>query len=157
MSSRPPLRSLPGAGTTTPVQAVLRVLAAAGLAVDAEIHARLADQYDPVTESISQGTLFRLEAALAALAALLVLVWRSRLADLFALAVSLGGLAVLLIYRYIDVGVLGPFPDMYEPLWFTDKTVVAIAEAVSALMALILLGWRWRGVRRGPHESWERG
>ncbi|GAA2619364.1 hypothetical protein GCM10009863_36640 [Streptomyces axinellae] len=136
---------------------MLRVLAAAGLAVNAEVHARLADKYDSVTESISQGTLFRLEAALAALAALLVLVWRSRLADLFALAVSLGGLALLLVYRYIDVGVLGPFPDMYEPLWFTDKTVTVIAQAVSALMALILLAWRGRGVRRGPRESWERG
>ncbi|WP_405806151.1 hypothetical protein [Streptomyces sp. NBC_01187] len=155
MRSHPPLRPLPCTGRITPVQAVLRIVTAAGLAVNAQVHARLADQYDVVTESISQGTLFRLEAALAALAALLVLVWRSRPADTFALAVSLGGLALLLIYRYFDIGVLGPFPDMYEPLWFTDKTVIAVAQAVSALTALILLVWvRGRG-RSGAERGME--
>ncbi|CAM5237835.1 hypothetical protein STENM327S_04073 [Streptomyces tendae] len=52
------------------------VLAAAGLAVDAYLHAHLADRYDAITSMLSQGTLFRVEAALAALAALLVLLWR---------------------------------------------------------------------------------
>lgn len=30
---------------------------------------------------------------------------------------------------------LGPFPAMYEPVWFPDKTLSAVAEAVAALVA----------------------
>ena len=50
-----------------------RLLAAAGLAVDAYVHADLAWQYDAVKDTISQGGLSRVEAAVSALAALLVL------------------------------------------------------------------------------------
>ncbi|WP_232248534.1 hypothetical protein [Streptacidiphilus rugosus] len=55
---------------------ILRIAAAAGLAVDAAVHARLAGQYDLVTATISEGILFRAEAAAAALAVVLVLLWR---------------------------------------------------------------------------------
>ncbi|WP_107059267.1 hypothetical protein [Streptomyces sp. NRRL F-5126] len=134
-----------------------RVLAAAGLAVDAYMHAHLADRYDAVSESISQGTLFRIEAALAALAALLVLVWRRRLGDLFAWAVAAGGLALLLVYRYIDVGTLGPIPDMYEPIWYRDKNITVVAQAVAILATVFLLLYRPSRVRAhggGRHASY---
>lgn len=98
-----------------------RVLAAAGLAVAAYVHAHLAGRYDAVTADIGQGTLFRIEAGMAALAALLVLVWRRWPSDLFAWSVATGGLALLLIYRYADIGAWGPFPNMYEPFWFGEK------------------------------------
>ncbi|MEW2546200.1 hypothetical protein AB0910_10575 [Streptomyces sp. NPDC047002] len=131
-----------------------RVLAAAGLAVDAYLHAHLADRYDAVSESISQGTLFRIEAALAALAALLVLVWRRVPGDVFAWAVAAGGLALLLIYRYADVGTLGPFPDMYEPVWFRDKTLTVVAQAVAVLATVFLLLYRPRRTRpRGGRHA----
>nr|WSZ99865.1 hypothetical protein OH820_33190 [Streptomyces sp. NBC_00857] len=116
-----------------------RVLAAAGLAVDAYLHAQLADQYDTVSASISQGTLFRIEAGLASLAALVVLVWRRVPGDLFAWAVAAGGLALLLVYRYVDVGELGPIPNMYEPLWYGDKRLTAVAEAVAVVTTVFLL------------------
>ncbi|WP_405801032.1 hypothetical protein [Streptomyces sp. NBC_01506] len=127
-----------GAGRV--LRIVARLLAAAGLAVDAYMHAYLADQYDAVTADISQGTLFRIEAALAALAALLVLVWRRLPGDLFAWLVAAGGLALLLVYRYVNVGTLGPLPNMYEPIWYGDKrtTVIAQAAAVVALVYLLL-------------------
>ncbi|MFB6771747.1 hypothetical protein [Streptomyces sp. NPDC056337] len=121
------------------VRGAARVLAAAGLAVDAYLHAHLADRYDAITSTISQGTLFRLEAALAALAALLVLVWRRPLGDLFAAAVAVGGLALLLVYRYLDVGELGPIPDMYEPVWYGEKEATVVVQAVAALATLYLL------------------
>ncbi|MFE1585313.1 hypothetical protein ACFW6Q_06410 [Streptomyces sp. NPDC058737] len=124
-----------------------RVLAAAGLAVDAYVHAHLADRYDAVSASISQGTLFRVEAALAALAALLVLVWRRLPGDLFAALVAAGGLALLLVYRYVDVGELGPVPDMYEPVWYGEKEVTVLAQAVAVLATLYLLLVRPRGSR----------
>ncbi|MER5312642.1 hypothetical protein ABT034_33250 [Streptomyces sp. NPDC002773] len=123
---------------------MLRVLAAAGLAVDAYLHAHLAERYDAVSATISQGTLFRIEAALAALAALLVIVWRSTLADAFAWTVAAGGLAALLLYRYVDVGELGPLPNMYEPAWFTDKNIVVAAQVVALITTTLLLLTRRR-------------
>jgi hypothetical protein len=34
-------------------------------------------------------------------------------------------------YRYVDPGAIGPLPDMYEPVWFPEKTLAGIAEAVA--------------------------
>ncbi|MFF1908704.1 hypothetical protein [Kitasatospora sp. NPDC058218] len=122
---------------------LLRLIAAAGLAVDAVVHLHLAGRYDAVGATISQGTLFRFEAAAAGLAVLLVLLWRRRLGDLYAFAVAAGGLALLLLYRYVDVGALGPLPDMYEPVWFTDKTLTAWAQGIAAVaLAALLVGHR---------------
>jgi peptidoglycan/LPS O-acetylase OafA/YrhL len=135
---------VPGPATKT-MHGVARVLAAAGLGVDAYIHAHLADQYDAVTASISQGTLFRIEAAMAALAALLVLVWRRLPSDAYAWLVAVGGLALLLIYQYINVGTLGPVPNMYEPVWFTDKKITVLAQAVAIVTTSYLL---FAGTRR---------
>lgn len=130
------------------LRGVARILAAAGLAVDAYVHARLAGRYDAVGDTISQGTLFRVEAALAALAALLVLAWRRRPADAFAWLVAAGGLAALLIYQYVDVGALGPLPNMYEPVWSSDKRLTAAAQALTIVTTTLLLGTRRR--RRQP-------
>ncbi|MFJ5103508.1 hypothetical protein [Streptomyces sp. NPDC088554] len=135
-----------------PLRVAARLLAAAALAWDAYLHAHLADRYDAVSESVSQGDLFRIEAGLAALAALLVLVWRRLPGDLFAWSVATGGLALLLVYRYVDVGTLGPFPNMYEPVWFTDKRLAVIAEAVAVLATIYLLATHTRR-RRGAHAA----
>jgi hypothetical protein len=115
---------------------LLRLLTAGALAVDAYIHADLAGNYDPVRASVSQGNLFRLEAGAAALAALLVLLVPTRLVWAFALLVLAGGLGALLLYRYVDVGAFGPLPDMYEPIWFPEKTTATVAEAAGTLTAL---------------------
>ena len=128
---------------------LLRLLAAAGLAVDAYLHAKLAPQYDGVTGSVGQGDLFRAEAGLASLAALLVLVWRRPFADAFAWLVAAGGLALLLVYRYVDVGDLGPVPNMYDPFWSTDKKIVTVAQAVTVLAVTALLAGRARRRRAG--------
>ncbi|MFC1417965.1 hypothetical protein [Streptacidiphilus cavernicola] len=112
---------------------VLRIAAAAGLAVDAAVHAELAGQYDAVTATISQGTLFRIEAGAAALAVLLVLLWRKLPGDLFGWLTALAGLAAILLYRYVDVGAFGPFPDMYEPIWSTDKVWALAGQALAVL------------------------
>ncbi|WP_328581209.1 hypothetical protein [Streptomyces sp. NBC_00370] len=120
-----------------------RVLAAAGLAVDAYLHAHLADRYDAITTTaISQGTLFRIEAGAAALAALLVLVWRRVPGDVFAWSVAAGGLALLLVYRYVNVGELGWFPNMYEPIWYGQKRLTVIAQAVTIVTTVYLLIFR---------------
>ena len=113
------------------------------------MHAELADQYDAVSATISQGDLFRIEAGLAALAALLVLAWRRRSADAFALLVAAGGLFAVLLCRYVDVGALGPFPNMYEPVWLSDKRLSAVSQAVAMVAAAFLLLTAGRRRRRG--------
>lgn len=115
-----------------------RGLTTAGLAVDAVIHLQLAPVYQLAAPSgIGQGNLFRVEAAAALLAAVYVLLRGSRLSYAVALGVAAGGLAAVLLYRYLDVPAFGPIPSMYEPLWFTKKAVTAIAEATATLTALI--------------------
>jgi hypothetical protein len=121
---------------------LLRVITAAGLAVDAYLHWRLAPDFDSLvgtgSPQISQGQLFRLEAVLALIAMVLVLATGHRLAAAFAFMIAAGGLAALLLYGYVEVGGIGPLPDMYDPVWSTGKVVSAVAEAVAALGALCL-------------------
>jgi hypothetical protein len=129
----------------------LALVTAGALAVDAFVHADLASSYDSVKASVSQGDLFRVEAAAAALAALVLLAAHRRPAAwLFAFLVTAGGLGAVLLYRYVDVGAFGPLPNMYEPFWYPEKTASAIAEAVGAGTALVglLLAWRRRRFAR---------
>lgn len=116
---------------------ILRLLVAAGLAVDAYVHVVLADAYDvPAGGAITQGELFLIEAAVAALAALLVLLVPRRTTFAFAFLVAATAFAAVVLYRYVDLGSLGPLPNMYEPLWTTEKLLSAAAEAVAAVSAL---------------------
>ncbi|MHC6231830.1 hypothetical protein ACX5I6_20050 [Arthrobacter sp. MMS24-T111] len=141
-----------GAGNTGPVKAgnrsaritaarlILRVLAAAALAVDAAVHAQLAPGYQSAApEGFGEGNLFLAEAVVAAVAGLYVLIRGSRPAWILALLTAGGGLAVLLLYRYIDVPAFGPFPAMYEPVWFFEKTLTAFAQVLATLLAAIAL------------------
>src|SRR5450759_1291936 len=122
---------------------MLTLVTAAGLGVDAYVHWHLASGFDTLTGTvsshISQGQLFRLEAALAVIAILLMLLTRHRLGALVAFLIAAGGLAAVLLYGYIDVGGFGPLPDMYDPIWYPEKTISAVAEAVAAVGALCLL------------------
>jgi len=122
---------------------LLTLMTAVGLGVDAYVHWHLAANFDTLVGTgnphLSQGELFRLEAALALVAMLLVLVTRSRSAAAFAFLIAAGGLAALLLYGYVDVGGFGPLPDMYDPVWYAEKTISAVAEAVAAVGALCLL------------------
>jgi hypothetical protein len=127
---------------------VLRVVAFIGLAIDAYVHFDLAPGFDINTASISEGTLFRLEGGLAAAAAVLVVMVRRWVTDLIAFLVAASGFAVLLIFRYFDIGAFGPFPVLYEPIWYTEKTLAAVAEGVAMVATIPLVlrpFWqRWR-------------
>lgn len=114
----------------------LRVGTAAALAIDAAVHLRNAAAYDAVKATISQGALFRVEAGVAVAAALLVLVWPRRTSWILALLVAASALGAVLLYRYVDVGVLGPLPDMYENTWqVPGKLVSAVAEGAAVVLA----------------------
>jgi hypothetical protein len=115
----------------------IAVVVAAGLAVDAVVHLRLAPDYQLAAPAgIGQGNLFRIAAVAAILAALWVLVRPSRLSFAVAFLVAASALVAVLLYRYVDVPAIGPIPSMYEPTWFFEKSLSAIAEAVATLAAL---------------------
>lgn len=129
---------------------VLRVVVALGLGVDAYVHFHLAPGYQLAAPGgIGEGTLFRIEAAVAVVLALAVLVAGGRVVGALAFLVAAAGLVAVLVYRYVDVPAFGPFPSMYEPVWFGEKTVSAVAEAVAALGALLLLLRSGRRPRAG--------
>lgn len=121
-----------------PVNLIIRLLVVAGLLVDAVVHLRLASNYQLAQPAgIGQGNLFRVAAVVAVLAAVYVLVRGTRTAFLVAAAVGLSALGAVVLYRYVDVPSLGPIPSMYEPVWFFQKSLSAVAEAVAGALALV--------------------
>lgn len=118
---------------------VLVVVVVAGLAIDAYVHLHLARTFDPIRGSISQGTLFRVEGYAAILAAVFLVLRPGRPSAAVAALVAGGGLAAVVLYAVVDVGAIGPLPNMYDPSWSTMKTWSAIAEAAAAVSAVILL------------------
>ena len=125
---------------------ILRVATATALGIVALIHWQNASAYDAVTATISQGELFRVEAAVAVAVGLLVLVRPRPSSWLAGLVVAASALAAVLLYRYVDVGALGPLPDMYENTWqVPGKLLSAYAEAAAiGLAGLGLLIYRTR-------------
>jgi hypothetical protein len=113
------------------------VVTAAMLGIDAVVHARDAHFYDAVrTSVISQGTLFRLEAAVAALVAVALLIRPSRFWWAAALVVAASAFGAVMLYQYVDVGRLGPIPNMYEPTWaLPGKPASAWAEGAGIILA----------------------
>lgn len=127
---------------------LLRVVVAAGLVVDAVVHLRLASQYQLAAPGgIGQGNLFRVQAVVALLVAVYVLVRGSRTAFLAAGAVALSAFVAVVLYRYVQVPALGPIPSMYEPVWFFEKTLSAVAEGLTGLVALLAGFTAGRGAR----------
>ncbi|WP_394771410.1 hypothetical protein [Lacisediminihabitans sp.] len=127
----------PGAGSRA-ADVVLRLLVTASLATDAVVHILLAPGYQLANPGgIGQGNLFYLESASAIAVALYVLIRGSRPAYLLALAITASALAAVLLSSLVRLPAIGPIPSMYEPIWFFEKTLTAVAEAVGAVLALV--------------------
>jgi hypothetical protein len=101
------------------------------------MHLKVASDYDVIPGTISGGNLFRAEAAAAIAVALLVLLRPGRVAYMLAFLVAASALGAAVLYTNVNVGTLGPLPNLYEPVWFTEKTVSAIAEGVAAASAAV--------------------
>lgn len=139
--------------THTLLTPMVRVLAAAGLVVVAVVHWRSAPAHDLIGDVITQGDLFRLQAGAAAVLALAVLVRPHRL--VWSAAALLGGLSLLVVVltTYVAVPAVGPFPRIYEPIWYADKLVAAGAAGLalcSSCLALVLTAARPRRPLVGP-------
>ena len=121
----------------TALQTVLTVIVVVGLAVDAYVHFSLASAFENVkTSTLSQADLFRVEGVLAVLAAIALVVRPRRYTAAFAFLVAAGGTVAVVLYRYVDVGSIGPIPNMYDPFWQpARKTLSLVAETLAALGA----------------------
>ena len=122
----------------------LRVLAAVTLGVDGYVHAIDASFYTASRGgALTQSTLFLIETVAAALAAaVLLLGWRvptlGRVSWLAAFTVGASALGGVVLYRYVNVGALGPIPNMYEPTWAVrGKLLSAYAEATATALTAV--------------------
>jgi hypothetical protein len=145
----------------SPGLGALAALTAVALIASAYLHLHLAANYAPnvVAGTISEGDVFHIQAlASVAVAAGLVI---AVVADhrwlgpaLFAAAgLLVGSLAAVVTYRYLDIGKILLLPDMYEPIWFRDKTLRAIIEGAGALAALSGVRTAWRHTCRTAPRS----
>jgi len=128
--------AMPGGRRRWLVLALVRLVVVAGLAIDSYVHFDLAGLYSEAGGVINEGVLFRAEAIVALAVAILVAVTGRRVSYAAAFIVAASALTVLLVARYADIGAIGPFPDMYDPVWFGEKALAAVGEAVAGLAAL---------------------
>ncbi|MFI0484305.1 hypothetical protein [Actinomadura sp. 9N215] len=116
---------------------ILRLLVAAGLAADAIVHWRFAPEMSFVQGgSIDGELLFRVQAAVAGVVAVVILTYATRWAYALAFLVAASAVGAIVFYYYVDVGALGPLPDMHEPVWYAEKTISLAGEGVATLAAL---------------------
>lgn len=144
-----------------PVRA-LGVLTAALLAIDAYVHLHDAGLYDGGT-GITEGALFRVQACVALVVALALLVrphWV--VVWVIALLVAAGAAGAIYLYTSVDVGALGPLPNLYEPTWaLPGKRLAAAAETAAtataalglAVAVLARLHGRSPGTRHSTRDS----
>lgn len=137
-----------------PAEGLVRVLVVAGLAVDAYVHLDLADVAQLAAPGgIGGGTLFRLQAGVAALAAVLVLLSGRPWAYAFAFIAGLSALVPVLLYTYVDVPTIGPIPSMYDPTWYPEKVLSAVAEGAVVLLSVVGGVLSARSHRSVPHAA----
>jgi glucan phosphoethanolaminetransferase (alkaline phosphatase superfamily) len=137
-------------------QRVLAVVTAALLGIDAYVHLHDAAQYDQFHSSVmSEGTLFRIQGVVAIVVALALLIWPRVLTWIVSLLVAGSAAVAVTLYTYVNVGQLGPLPNLYENTWSAPgKAFSAIAETLAALVAIagLTLAVRARSGRRGLHQ-----
>lgn len=110
-----------------------RLWTAIALVVNAIIHFQLAAPFDAIVGTlVSQGTLFRIQGVVDIAAAILILVLPRWWTAALAAVVAVGGLALLVISVIVplDLQFIG-FPVIFEPVWYSDKVIAAISQAIA--------------------------
>lgn len=121
-----------------------RIVTAIALVVNAWLHFRLAGPFDAIAgDLVTQGELFRIQAVVNVLAALLVVAVPRAWPAILAALVAAGGLALLVasVYVPLDLSALG-LPVIFEPVWYPDKAAAAIAQCLAVLGGLAALALR---------------
>jgi hypothetical protein len=141
--------------------AVVRLITVAGLGIDAYVHLDLVSIYSEAEAPISEGPCsgprrcWPVHGARADRSA-------RRLSFLLGFAVSATALTLMPVSRYVDLGSLDPFPDLYDPVWFAEKLWAAFGEAaegIASLAGILLLSIRagLRPTGAAPGASGHRG
>ena len=122
-----------------------------GLVLDGIVHYDLASAFSShKTSVISETTIFRIQATVALVAALVVVARPRRYTAAFAFAVSASAVVAVFVYRYVNVGKIGPIPNMYDPYWLpAGKWLSAIGEVVAALASAALFAALQARARHG--------
>src|SRR3954469_17747708 len=122
---------------------VLRVIAATCLGISAYVHLHLASRYG-LPGTISGETIFRVQGIVAATVGVLLLVTGNKWVWAAAAVVGLASFAAVMLYRYVNVGAIGPLPNMYDSTWqpSPDKLLSAIVEIAVPILLVIDLGVR---------------
>ena len=133
------------------MQLVLRVLAAAALGVSAYVHLHLAHLYT-YPGTISGTDLFRAQGVVAAAVGVVLLLSGHRWAWVAAALVGLASFGAVMLYRYVDVGAIGPLPNMYDATWqpSPDKLLSALVEIALPLLWVVHVAV---GTRRGRGDN----
>jgi len=117
---------------------ILRLLLAATLVVDAVVHFRLAPGYQLANPGgIGQGNLFYIESAVAVVVAVYVIIRGSRPAYCAALLVTGSAVAAVLLSTAVALPAIGPIPAMFEPVWYFEKTLSAVAEGLGVVLSIV--------------------
>jgi glucan phosphoethanolaminetransferase (alkaline phosphatase superfamily) len=135
------------------VARVLAVVTGVLLAVDGYVHLTDASQYDRFKSSVmSEGTLFRIQGVVAIVVAVAVLIWPRVLTWVLSILVAGSAAAAVVLYTYVNVGALGPLPNLYENTWDRPgKVGSAVAETAATLVAIAGLVLAVRMRRRSAH------
>ncbi len=116
---------------------------AAALLISAYVHFHLATNYRHNTAhwALGEALIFRLQAVITALVAIALVTVRRRTPELLILSgiLLVGSALAVVTYRYIDVGRVLILPNLYEPIWYREKIISAIVEAVGGTAALVLV------------------
>lgn len=117
---------------------LVRGVVVLGLAVDAVIHLGVAPAMElAAPDGLGGGFLFRAQATVAGLVAVLLLVTGRRWAYVLAGLVALSALGPVLLYHFVDVPAIGPIPSMYDPLWSPEKVISIVGEALALAFAVV--------------------
>jgi len=134
---------------------MLAVVTAALLGVDAFVHLHYAHNYDQFKSStMSEGALFRIQGVVAIVVGVLLLIWPGVLTWLLSLLVAGSAVVAVTLYTYVNVGALGPLPNLYENTWSPPgKVLSAVAEGLAALLSIVglILALRRRRRRRAAY------
>lgn len=131
------------------VLGALQLATSAGLVIDAVVHLRVAPDYEPVQGLlIGEGTLFRAQAVVALVLAVLLLIWPRLWVWALAALTAASAAGAVILYTYLDLGAVAGLPNMYEPTWLPPgKLVSAVAEAATAVLAVVGFIVTWRTAR----------
>jgi hypothetical protein len=127
---------------------MLRLLAAVALGISAYVHLHLASRYG-YPGTISGTTVFRIQGVVAAVIAVALLLTGDKWVWLAAAALGAASFAAVVLYRYVDVGAIGPLPNMYDSTWqpSPDKLLSAVAEIAVPVLWLAHLAVKQSSTR----------